>query len=127
MSTWQRILFTMAIEVVMILPCLLRTISDVLEAVRIVRQELGYGVGILNPHRKPSVELQRTATFIRPIRQGVLAASQFPDKWPIMSVLFIDLRPGRLRADPFSLTHTTDNHQTALPLLGTIVFVYREP
>jgi hypothetical protein len=53
--------------------------SDVLEAIRIVRQELGYGVGILNPHRKPSVELQRVATFMRPLRRGVLAASQFPD------------------------------------------------
>ena len=52
--------------------------SDLLEPVRIVRQELGKVVGILNPHPNPSRVLLRHASFIKPVRKGVLAASQFP-------------------------------------------------
>lgn len=52
--------------------------SDLLEPVRIVRHELGRTVGILNPHRNPSRMLLRHATFVKSIRKGVLAASQFP-------------------------------------------------
>lgn len=54
--------------------------SDLLEPVRIVRRELGIPVGILNPHRyTPSKVLMPYATFVKTIRQGVLAASQLPD------------------------------------------------
>ena len=53
--------------------------SDLVEAIRIVRNELKKGVIVLNPFKDtPSVELSRVATFVKPIRQGVLAASQFP-------------------------------------------------
>lgn len=52
--------------------------SDLAEGVRIVRQELGLVVGILNPHPNPSVKLKGLATFMKTIRKGVLAASQFP-------------------------------------------------
>lgn len=52
--------------------------SDLAEPIRIVRLELGLEVIILNPHLKPSAELNRAATFIRPIRKGPLQASQFP-------------------------------------------------
>jgi hypothetical protein len=52
--------------------------SDLLLPVRVVRQELGKQVGVLCPHPKPSAPLIREATFFRPIRQGALAASQFP-------------------------------------------------
>lgn len=53
--------------------------SDLCEAVRIVRTDLRLEVGVFNPHRKnPSVVLQRSSTFFRPLRTGVLAASQFP-------------------------------------------------
>lgn len=52
--------------------------SDLVEPVRIVTQELNSKVGILNPHKKQSRELSRYASFYRPIRTGVLAASQFP-------------------------------------------------
>jgi len=51
--------------------------SDLLEPVRIVRHELGKIIGILNPHPNPSRALLRHASFIKPIRKGVLAASQF--------------------------------------------------
>jgi len=53
--------------------------SDLAEPIRIVRQELGLDVIILNPQPKPSAELNRLATFIRPIRKGPLQASQFPN------------------------------------------------
>jgi hypothetical protein len=43
-----------------------------------VRSELQKAVGILNPHAKPSRTLQQHASFMKPIRKGVLAASQLP-------------------------------------------------
>jgi hypothetical protein len=52
--------------------------SDLLEPLRIIRRELAKTVGILNPHPTPSRVLLRHASFIKPIRKGVLAASQFP-------------------------------------------------
>lgn len=53
--------------------------SDLVEPIKVVRRDLGLTVGILNPQpKRPSVELQRCATFVKPIRSGVLAASQFP-------------------------------------------------
>jgi len=53
--------------------------SDLLEAIRIVRQELNLPVGILNPYTRPSHVLLQHASFVKPIRKGALAASQFPD------------------------------------------------
>lgn len=53
--------------------------SDLTEAVRVVRQELGLIVGILNPHKHPSRELLKNASFMKPIRKGVLATSQLPN------------------------------------------------
>lgn len=54
--------------------------SDLAEPVKIVRNELHLPVGILNPfpNDHPSQQLRKCATFVKPIRQGVLAASQFP-------------------------------------------------
>lgn len=52
--------------------------SDLLEPVRIVRQELNLPVGILNPHQHHSNELRRHATFMKRIRQSDVAACQFP-------------------------------------------------
>ena len=54
--------------------------SDLVEAIKIVRNELNKGVIVLNPRpNSPSQELKRTATFVKDIRQGVLATSQFPN------------------------------------------------
>lgn len=54
--------------------------SDLLEPIRIVRTELNLPAGILNPHGlTPSRVLLKHASFIRQIRKGVLAASQFPE------------------------------------------------
>jgi hypothetical protein len=52
--------------------------SDLCEPIRIVRHELGMSVGLLNPHSNPSRALLQHATFIKRIRRGVLAKSQFP-------------------------------------------------
>lgn len=53
--------------------------SDLVEPVRIVRNELKLPVGVLNPFiLTPSYELRKYATFVKPIRKGVLSASQFP-------------------------------------------------
>lgn len=54
--------------------------SDLVTPIKIVRRELKLPVGILNPHRKPAYALKKAATFIKPIRKGALASSQFPDK-----------------------------------------------
>jgi hypothetical protein len=52
--------------------------SDLLEPVRIVREELKLPVGIINPHPKPSFQLQKQASFIKQVRPWVLAKSLFP-------------------------------------------------
>jgi len=52
--------------------------SDLAEPVRIVAEEIGLPVGIINPHQFHSRELRQYATFIKRIRQGDLATSQFP-------------------------------------------------
>jgi uncharacterized LabA/DUF88 family protein len=58
---------------------LLSNDSDLVEPVKIVRNELKLPVGVLNPRpASPSHELRKFATFVKPIRSGVLAASQFP-------------------------------------------------
>jgi len=54
--------------------------SDLLEPIKVVTQRLGKPVGILNPHKVPSVALLPHAMFVKQIRQGVLARSQFPDE-----------------------------------------------
>ncbi|MGB7201040.1 MAG: hypothetical protein WBD16_02095 [Pyrinomonadaceae bacterium] len=53
--------------------------SDLLEPMRIVRQELNLPVGLVNPHKNPSFMLRPHATFIKQIREGVPRASQFPN------------------------------------------------
>ncbi len=52
--------------------------SDLVLPIRIVKDELHLPVGILNPHKKFAVELDKVASFKKMIRQGVLAAAQFP-------------------------------------------------
>ncbi len=55
--------------------------SDLMEPIRLVSQELGYRMGILNPHPNVSRALQRTRpSFTKQIRRGALAACQFPEK-----------------------------------------------
>ncbi len=52
--------------------------SDLLEPMRMVRQELNLPVGLVTPQKHPSFHLKQHATFIKQLRSGVLGASQFP-------------------------------------------------
>jgi NYN domain len=53
--------------------------SDLVEPIRIARDELRLPVGILNPHRhNASRLLLKHASFVRQIREGALKACQFP-------------------------------------------------
>jgi hypothetical protein len=52
--------------------------SDLLEPIKIVRDQLHKRVGILNPHRNPSRALLPHIDFIKQIRVGVLKTAQFP-------------------------------------------------
>jgi len=53
--------------------------SDLVEPIRVVKDKLGLQVGVLNPQpHTTSWALRNAASFYRPIRQGVLRASQFP-------------------------------------------------
>ena len=54
--------------------------SDLLEPIRIVREELGLTIGLLNPGKKKSLALLPHVDFIKEIRRGVLTASQFPNE-----------------------------------------------
>ena len=51
--------------------------SDLLEPVRIVRQELSLPVGVLNPHQIHSCALKSQASFMKRIRQSDVAICQF--------------------------------------------------
>ena len=55
--------------------------SDLLEPIRVVRSEFGKRVGLLNPQRNKRVALDLLPhlDFYKPIRKGVLGASQFPN------------------------------------------------
>jgi hypothetical protein len=58
---------------------LLSNDSDLVEPVKMIRSELMLPVGVLNPcPANPSHELRKYASFVKPIRKGILAASQFP-------------------------------------------------
>lgn len=54
--------------------------SDLLEPIRIVREEVGLTVGLLNPGREKSLALVPHVDFLKEIRRGALMASQFPDE-----------------------------------------------
>ena len=61
--------------------------SDLAEPVRIVKCELKKAVGIIIPGSgRPSKELCRFATFVKPIWKSALAASQLPQTIPGTSI-----------------------------------------
>jgi hypothetical protein len=53
--------------------------SDLVLPIRIVRDELGLPVGVVNPRGHPSRELLAVSSFFKRIRSGLLQASQFPE------------------------------------------------
>jgi len=56
--------------------------SDLVEPIRIVRAKFGLPVGVVNPQRTTSHALRQAASFYRPLRQGILQASQLPTQLP---------------------------------------------
>jgi uncharacterized LabA/DUF88 family protein len=54
--------------------------SDLLEPVRIVKNELKKVVGVLNPQKHPCAVLKREAVFYKHLRPGLLSKSLFPDQ-----------------------------------------------
>lgn len=52
--------------------------SDLLEPIRMVKDELNKPIGLINPQKHPSKRLLPHLTFIKQIRTGVLRISQFP-------------------------------------------------
>jgi hypothetical protein len=52
--------------------------SDLLLPIRVVAEQLDKPVGLLNPQKHPSTALSPYVKFIKQIRPGVLAKSQFP-------------------------------------------------
>jgi len=54
--------------------------SDLLEPIRIVQDDLGKPVGILNPQKHPNWVLKQEARFFKNIRQAAVARRQFPDE-----------------------------------------------
>jgi hypothetical protein len=54
------------------------TDSDLALPMRLVRTRLQLPVGLLKPGKRHPYELVQAATFWKPIREGVLAASQLP-------------------------------------------------
>lgn len=52
--------------------------SDLVTPIGMVRGRFNKRVGIINPHKKPSLALKQQADFIRKVREGVLQSSQFP-------------------------------------------------
>jgi uncharacterized LabA/DUF88 family protein len=55
--------------------------SDLAEALRLVKLEIGLVTGILTSNKRPSFVLHQYATFYKQIRRNVLSLSQFP---PVM-------------------------------------------
>ena len=53
--------------------------SDLQLPISMTRTKLGKQVGVFDPSRKRSFELHSAASWYRPLRQGPLGASQFPD------------------------------------------------
>lgn len=52
--------------------------SDLLEPIKMVRNEFKKDIGLLNPQKYPSSTLRPHVQFIKQIRKGVLSKSQFP-------------------------------------------------
>ncbi|MCZ8036264.1 MAG: NYN domain-containing protein [Novosphingobium sp.] len=57
--------------------------TDLVEPIRIVKEEVGKRVGLLVPTRYPSATLAAAASFHLHVRPGHLARAQFPDTVPL--------------------------------------------
>jgi uncharacterized LabA/DUF88 family protein len=56
--------------------------TDLVEPIRMVRDEIHKAVGLICPSPKPAESLRRVASFIRHVTQSRLAGAQLPDPIP---------------------------------------------
>ena len=56
--------------------------TDLVEPLRMVRDEIHKAVGLICPSPKPAESLRRVASFLRHITPGRLAGAQLPDPIP---------------------------------------------
>lgn len=56
--------------------------TDLVEPIRIVRQEVGKPVGLICPNDRPARSLTKVASFCRFLTRARLASAQFPDAIP---------------------------------------------
>jgi hypothetical protein len=63
--------------------------SDLLAPIKIVRNELGKKVGVLNPQKHPSRAILPHIDFIKQIRAGALQAAQFPNQLTDRNGIFV--------------------------------------
>jgi hypothetical protein len=58
--------------------------SDLVMPLSMAKERFGVRIGLINPQRFASRELQKIGVeFVKPVRPGTLAACQFPDKVPL--------------------------------------------
>lgn len=53
--------------------------SDLIAPIKIIRTDMKKKVGILNPHKNQSHQIKMNSDFYKPIREGVINSSQFPN------------------------------------------------
>ena len=56
--------------------------TDLIEPIRIVKEEMGLPIALLTPVGDPAIRLVEAATFVRHVKPFHLKRSQFPDKIP---------------------------------------------
>ena len=56
--------------------------SDLCTPIAFVRKELGLPVGVINPHKKKSIELKKVSKFFLSIKVSDLESCQFPPRLP---------------------------------------------
>lgn len=56
--------------------------SDLIEALRVVRQDCKKLVYVINPHKDPNPDLHKHADFVKQIRATHLSSAQLPDTIP---------------------------------------------
>jgi hypothetical protein len=57
--------------------------SDLCEPILLTKTVLKKPVGLLSPVNKPTLELERAATFLKHVRPADIAAAQFPNPLPL--------------------------------------------
>ncbi len=84
--------------------------SNVTQPLQLVRHDLGYPVGLVNPHRQPSQALMRCRpSFTLRVSATALGAAQFPDLIPRNAAAETEQLVGqKRRGPPWWASHPAD-------------------